>query len=215
MGYEGISSGNLILAQPDIVKLKDLAHVVSAPSLEVAYSGNSSITQGNVPAGDGNPTGPTRVQVLAVIGFNPVCCTPVTRQNQNITVEEGPCLTAEETNADVEVVGQALAEANNLGIGSIIDVTGTPVQIIGVYDSGPQTADNLIIMPIAVVQSLYGLPESNEVIVAADNVSNVDIVVQEIRTVFDANTVDVLTATQEYNKINSNITGATAPAGRA
>ena len=209
VGYEGISSGNLILAQSDIVKLKDLAHVVYVrPSLEVAYSGNSSITQGNVPAGSGNPNGPTRVQVLAVIGFDPVVANPTTRQNQNITVVEGTYLTAEDINADVAVVGQALAEANNLGIGSIIDVTGTPVQIIGVYNSGPQTADNLIIMPIAVVQSLYGLPGANEVIVAADNVSNVDTVVQEIRTVFDANTADVLTATQEYNKINSNITGA-------
>jgi putative ABC transport system permease protein len=203
-GYEeGMPNSNLILAQSDIAKLNDLAHVVSVqPSLQVAYSGSSSITPGN-------PNGATRIQALSVMGFDLAIADPTTRNNQKITVVKGTYFTAKDTNADVAVVGQALAEANNLGIGSTIDVTGTSVRVIGIYNSGPQTADNLIIMPIAVVQSLYGLPGANEVIVAADNVSNVDPVVQEIRTVFDAKTADVLTATEEYNKINPNISGAT------
>jgi putative ABC transport system permease protein len=203
-GYEeGMPNSNLILAQSDIAKLNDLAHVVSVqPSLQVAYSGSSSITPGN-------PNGATRIQALSVMGFDTAIADPTTRNNQKITVVKGTYFTAKDTNADVAVVGQALAEANNLGIGSTIDVTGTSVRVIGIYNSGPQTADNLIIMPIAVVQSLYGLPGANEVIVAADNVSNVDPVVQEIRTVFDAKTADVLTATEEYNKINPNISGAT------
>ena len=54
---------------------------------------------------------------------------------------------------------------------------------------------------------------ANGVTVVADDVSNVNAVVQEIRTVFDAGTADVLTATEEYNKINANITGAVG-AGR-
>ncbi len=40
-GYEGMLSDNLILAQSDIAKLSDLAHVVSVQSsLQVAYSGS-------------------------------------------------------------------------------------------------------------------------------------------------------------------------------
>jgi putative ABC transport system permease protein len=201
-GYEGMLSDNMILAQSDIAKLGDLAHVVSVQSsLQVAYSGNSSIMPGN-------PNGATHVQALSVIGFDPGVANPTTRDNQKITIVDGTYLTAEDIKADVVVVGQALAEGNNLGVGSFIDVIGTPMQVIGIYNSGPQSADNLIIMPIAVVQSLYGLPGANEVIVAADDVSNVSTVVQEIRTVFDAKTADVLTATEEYYKINSNITGA-------
>ena len=201
-GYEGMLSDNMILAQSDIAKLSDLAHVVSVQSsLQVAYSGSSSIMPGN-------PNGATHVQALSVIGFGPGVANPTTRDNQKITIVDGTYLTAEDIKADVVVVGQALAEGNNLGVGSIIDVMGTSVHVIGIYNSGPQSADNLIIMPIAVVQSLYGLPGANEVIVAADNVSNVNTVVQEIRTIFDAKTADVLTATEEYNKINSNITGA-------
>ena len=106
-----------------------------------------------------------------------------------ITLVGGTYFSADDTNSDVMVVGQALAEANHLEVGSTIDFHGVPVKVIGIYNTG--VIDNRIIMPIATVQRLYGLSGANKVILVADNVNNVDTVVQEIRTVFDTNTADV------------------------
>ena len=66
----------------------------------------------------------------------------------------------------------------------------------------------MIIMPISTVQRLYNLTGVTSVTVQADDVSNVDTVVTEIRTVFDANTADVVTATDMYNRIGSSVTNA-------
>ena len=44
-----------------------------------------------------------------------------------ITMVDGTYFTADNTNSEVMVIGQALAEANNLEIGSTIDFHGVPV----------------------------------------------------------------------------------------
>ena len=208
-GFAGPSSGNVILDQADISKLKDLAHVISVQSsLEVAYSGNTAIKIAS-------PTYPATgrveahpVQALSLMGLDPAVANPILRLrggDVKLTIVEGTYFTAENTDANVMVVGQALAEKNNFQVGSTVDVMGTPVQVIGIYTTG-QT-DNMMIMPIATVQRLYNLPGANDVTVVADDVSNVDTVVREIETIFP-DKPDVFTATSEYNRINPNIIGA-------
>ena len=64
-GYEGIPSGNVILDQADINRLKNLEHVVAVQSsLSVAYSGSTPIRPGN-------PNGASRIQALSVLGLDP------------------------------------------------------------------------------------------------------------------------------------------------
>ena len=63
-------------------------------------------------------------------------------------------------------------------------------------------------MPIATVQRIYELPGANTIILVADNVNNVNTIVQEIGTVIDSNTADVLTATSEYYNIHSDLANA-------
>jgi putative ABC transport system permease protein len=106
------------------------------------------------------------------------------------------------------VIGQSLAEGNSLLLGSNVDIEGTQVQVIGIFSSGQFFGDNTIIMPISTVQRLYNLDGVTSVTVQADDVSNVDTVVTEIRTVFDENTADVVTATDLYARIGSSITNA-------
>lgn len=208
-GYQGFTSGNEILDQAEIGKLQNLEHVISVQSsLSVAYSGSSPIRPGN-------PNGATRIQALSVLGLDPAIpepsLDPPMMSDAQITVVDGNYFTAADINGDVMVVGQALAEANNLQVGSKVDIKGTPVRVVGIYTTGQ--INNLIVMPIATVQRLYNLPGANGITVITDDVNNVSTVVQEIRTVFDANTADVLTATEEYYKINANIIGAVS-AGR-
>jgi putative ABC transport system permease protein len=208
-GYEGPPSGNLILEQADINKLKNLEHVVAVQStLSEAYSGNR-------PLRPGNPNGASHIQALSVLGLDPSLANPSLDptgiKDEQITVVDGIFFASDDINANVMIVGQALAQANNLQVGSTVDIQGAPVKVIGIYSTGQ--VNNLIVMPLGSVQRLYKLEGANGVTVVADDFSNVNAVVQEIRTVFDAGTADVLTATQEYNKINANITGAVG-AGR-
>ena len=210
-GYEGLPSGDVILPQAAIAKLNELAHVISVqPSLFVRYAGSallkaaSPVHNLNGPAEKATP-----VQDIAVTGLDPSIANPLLmgpNGYMKITLVGGTYFSADDTNSDVMVVGQALAEANHLEVGSTIDFHGVPVKVIGIYNTG--VIDNRIIMPIATVQRLYGLSGANKVILVADNVNNVDTVVQEIRTVFDTNTADVLTATSEYYNIHSDLVNA-------
>lgn len=210
-GYGGLPSGDVILPQAAIGKLNNLRHVVSVqPALFVRYTGSallkaaSPVYHPNGPAERGSP-----VQDLSVMGLDPAIANPLVigpNGYMKITMVAGAYFTAEDTNADVMVVGQALAEANHLTIGSIIDFHGVRMKVIGIYNTG--VIDNRIIMPIATVQRLYQLPGANTVILVADNVNNVDTIVREIRMIFDSNTADVLTATSVYDNIHADLVNA-------
>jgi putative ABC transport system permease protein len=210
-GYEGLPSGDVILPQAAIAKLLELAHIVSIqPSLSVRYTGSALLKAAsptyhlNGPAEKATP-----VQDISVMGLDPSIANPLLmgpNGYMKITMVDGTYFTADNTNSDVMIVGQALAEANNLEIGSTIDFHGVPVQVIGIYNTG--VIDNRMIMPIATVQRLYELPGANTIILVADNVNNVNTIVQEIRTVFDSNTADVLTATSQYYNIHSDLVNA-------
>ena len=210
-GYDGLASGDVILPQAAIANLNALAHVVSVQlSLSVRYTGSALLKAGSPSF---NLNGPaeraTPVQDISVSGLDPSIADPLLigpNGYMKITMVEGTYFTADDINSDVMIIGQALAEANHLEIGSTIDFHGVPVQVIGIYNTG--VIDNRLIMPIATVQRLYELPGANHIILVADNVSNVNTVVQEIRTVFDSNTADVLTATSVYDNIHSDLVNA-------
>ncbi|MGE5223835.1 MAG: ABC transporter permease [Omnitrophica WOR_2 bacterium] len=210
-GYQGLPSGDVILPQAAIARLNGLVHVVSVqPSLFVRYAGSvllkaaSPVHHSNGPVERGSP-----VQDLSVMGLDPSLENPLVigpNGYMKIVMVDGTYFTAEDTNANVMLVGQALAETNRLAIGSTIDFHDIPVQVIGIYNTG--VIDNRIIMPLATVQRLYELPGVNTVVMVADDVNNVDTIVREIRIIFDSNTADVLTATSVYDNIHSDLVNA-------
>jgi putative ABC transport system permease protein len=59
--------------------------------------------------------------------------------------------------ADVAIMGKALAEKNDLDVGSRIDIEGKKVDIIGLYETGERVADNSLVLPLKTMQRLYGL----------------------------------------------------------
>jgi len=219
-GSSGFESTSGTLAQTDVDKLNALAHVVSVQSTtSTTYSGTAltaampTSLPGGVNAtsvaGQPVPTGAFNFRLrIQVEGLDPANASPTLQGGGAITMVSGTYFTADQTNADVMVVGQSLAEANNLNVGSTVDIEGTQIEVIGIFSSGQLFGDNMIIMPTSTVQRLYNLDGVTSVTVSADDVSNVDIVVSEIRTVFDANTADVVTATSEYNRIGSSVTNA-------
>jgi hypothetical protein len=214
--------GNESLAQEDVDKLSGIPHVVSVQeSVQTQYTGDSlesAVEQGE-PGGQGGglvgispPTGgfpPTGFHMgIMIMGFDTATANPTLMGGGQMNITEGRYFTADENDADVMVVGQALADKNSLAIGSPVNINGTPVEVIGIYDSGQVFGNNIIFMPISTVQRLFNIDGLTSVTVVADDVNNVDAVVSSIREIFPENVADVTSAQNMYQRINSSIANA-------
>jgi putative ABC transport system permease protein len=219
-GSSGFESNSGTLAQADVDKLIDLAHVVSVQSsTTTSYSGDAltAATPIGLPGGTNItstsgqpvPTGAFNFRLrIQIEGLDVSNASPTLIGGGSITMVSGSYFTAGDADSDVMVIGQSLAEANDLQVGSQVDIEGTQVEVIGIFSSGQLFGDNMIIMPVSTVQRLFSLDGVTSVTVSADDVSNVDAVVSEIRTIFDTNTADVVTATDMYSRIGSQVTNA-------
>ncbi len=210
-GSYGGMGGNSTLAQEDVDKLSDIDHVVSVQgTVQTQYTGDSlelGIESGTLGPGRGSSTGGSpRIMGIIVMGFDAgMSITDVTLMGDaQMEIVEGSYFTSND--ADVMVVGQALADANDLEVGSTVDIEGTSVEVIGIYDSGQVSGNNMLVMPIGTVQSLFDIDGVTSVTVIADDVNNVDGVVEAIREkVFDEDTADVTTAEDMYARINESV----------
>jgi putative ABC transport system permease protein len=209
-GRFGMMGGNGTLAQEDVDKLSDIPHVASVQeSVQTEYTGDSlqsAVEQGTF---GGQGAGPViRSRGIMVMGFGAATENPTLMGGAQMNITEGRYFTTDENDADVMVVGQALADKNNLTVGSTVGINGTPVEVIGIYDSGQVFGNNMLVMPIGTVQSLFDLEGATSVTVVADDVNNVDAVVSSIREIFPTNVADVTTAQDMYQRINSSVANA-------
>jgi putative ABC transport system permease protein len=208
-GRFGMMGGNGTLAQEDVDKLSDISHVVSVQeSVQTQYTGDSlesAVEQGG--SGGGSFPGGFRMGII-VMGFDTATENPTLMGGGQMDITEGRYFTTDENDADVMVVGQALADKNSLGTGSTVSINGTSVEVIGIYDSGQVFGNNMLIMPVGTVQRLFNLSGVTSVTVQADDVNNVDAVVSSIREVFPTSVADVTTAQDMYQRINSSVASA-------
>jgi len=215
-GRFGMMGGGEPLAQEDVDKLSDIPHVVSVQeSVQTQYTGDSLesavepgtwVRPGGSPAGESSPTG-FRMGIM-VMGFDTATENPTLMGDAQIDIVEGRYFTTDENNADVMVVGQALADKNGLEVGSLVDIEGVSVEVIGIYDSGQRFGDNMLVMPIDTVQRVFDLEGVTSVTVVVDYVDNVDGVVEDIREIFDEDTADITTTASMYERINESVASA-------
>lgn len=81
------------------------------------------------------------------------------------------------------VVGRALAEKNNLAVGSTFTMYDTKITVVGIYDTGNAFSNNGVIMPLATVQRLTS--QSGAVTSATatvDSIDNVEAATAAIKT---------------------------------
>lgn len=215
-GRFGMMGGGEPLVQEDVGKLSDIPHVVSVQgSVQTQYTGDSLESaveqgepggQGGSPAGGSSPNG-FRMGIM-VMGFDTATENPTLMGDAKMSIAEGRYFTTDENDADVMVVGQALADKNSLAIGSTVDIEDTPVTVIGIYDSGQVFGNNMIVMPIETAERLFDIEGVTSVTVVADDVDNVDAVVSGIREIFPTSVADVTTAQDMYQRINSSVANA-------
>ncbi|MGA8848364.1 MAG: FtsX-like permease family protein [Dehalococcoidia bacterium] len=215
-GRFGMMGGNGTLAQEDVDKINYISHVVSVrESVQTQYTGDSleSAVEQETPGGQGGGPGggsfPNRFRMgIIVMGFDAATENPTLMGGGQMNITEGRYFTTDDTDADVMVVGKALADKNSLAIGSTVAINGTQVEVIGIYDSSQVFGNNMLVMPIGAVQSLFDLKGATSVTVQADDVKNVNGVVSSIREIFPTSVADVTTAQNMYQRINSSVANA-------
>lgn len=127
-----------------------------------------------------------------------------------MVLSAGRPLAETDNNADVAIVGKDLAEKNGLFTGSIVDVDGTPVEVAGIFSTYQRFGDSLLVMSFDSAQRLFEL--ENEVSLArvtVDSVDNIDSVVTAIRESLGAGVADIVTSTDQYERIRAPLAGAT------
>jgi putative ABC transport system permease protein len=76
--------------------------------------------------------------------------------------------------ANVALVGAALATKNNLKVGSTFTLHGATVTVAGIYDAGNTFSNAGVIMPLSTIQRLSGQANQvSEAIVTVDSITNV------------------------------------------
>jgi len=211
------------LPQAQVDQLSSLPHIkVVQETVSTSYTGSElvsgiSFTSSGSFFGNATPIfvpngsssgGTPRFGAITVMGVSPTGAAPALTGGGTMTMESGSYFTADDANADVAIVGQTLATANNLSVGSEITIGTDQVQIIGIYTTGEQFGDNMIVMPIESVQRLYSINGATTVTVTADSANDVNIVATELRGIWDSTVADVVTAQQEFSAISGSITSA-------
>jgi putative ABC transport system permease protein len=143
---------------------------------------------------------------ITVVGISAATESPTLMGASTFEIVEGSYLASD--NADEMVIGQELADTNSLSVGSAVDIEGTSITVVGIYDSGTVFGNNMIVMPIETTERVFELDGVTSVTVLADDVDNVNAVVEDIREIFDEDTADVTTAEDMYEQIGGNVNSA-------
>jgi ABC-type antimicrobial peptide transport system permease subunit len=205
------------LSADDVAKLSGIAHVASVSSAVNITGPTTNLT---APARNfGNDNGgfnaSSRVQTAIASG------TPTARFGGTIrvvgtdasgplsligggttTVASGRGFGDADANANVAIVGQRLATANNLQINSTFQLQGSTVTVVGIFNSQSLFGDNTVYLPLKTAQRLFGLGgQVSEAMVSADSAQNVSAVASSIQTALGGNNVDVTTSTDQFDRI--------------
>jgi putative ABC transport system permease protein len=71
------------------------------------------------------------------------------------------------------VVGKAVADLYDIGLGSNINLDGTYFRVVGIYDTGDNYTSNVVVMPLAAAQQMEGLDGSRVESISVDTQSGV------------------------------------------
>jgi putative ABC transport system permease protein len=210
------------ITDADLQKLTAIPHIVSITRVVTARYTGTNLTSAAIqaPAGANGRTGAPR-------GFSPPITvtgtddpnTLATLGVQDVTLSSGRSFTADDEGSDVAVLGDALATANNLSVGSTFDLdqtddttgatTTTTMTVIGTYTTGTSFGDNSMALPINTARTIFN--RSNEVdqaIVKADTIDNVDAASTDIKNTLGTDKADVTTALSTFSTISAPLSDA-------
>lgn len=135
-------------------------------------------------------------------------------------VTSGRSFTDDDEGQTVAVIGQAIADANNLAVGDTFTLhnqnsdgtdsgLSTTITVIGIYTTGTTFGDNGIAMPIDTERVIFGNSDTvDQAIVKANSVDNVEQVSNDVKTALGADKADVTTAENAFASISAPLSDA-------
>jgi putative ABC transport system permease protein len=206
-----------VLAATDLDKVAAISHVVSVSGqITVPYSGTGlvSAVQGrqgtNAAAAQATPRPGAnfRQRPVLVTGIDdPTSLATLGVTNAQATA--GRTFTDSEANANVAVMGQALATQNNLAVGDTFPINDQTFQLIGTFTTGTQFGDNSLFIPLGTAQTVFSRPgEVDQAVVKVDTTASVDQAATDIRATLGADNVDVVTDSTLVQAISAPLSDA-------
>lgn len=228
-GAFGFMGGGEPLLDDDVARIEALPHVVVVePTVMTQYVGDSlepaidpgtlgrrfqgfqgEEREGEEGAAPTPSSLPTSFRLaITVMGTDPSASLQVFGGGE-VEIVAGSTFAAQDSNANVAILGEALAEKNGLTVGSSVDLDGTSVEVVGIFSSGQRFGDNTIFMPVETVRRLFGLEgEVTSATIHVDSVDNVESVAEAIRTTLGEERVDVITSTSTFERISAPVADA-------
>jgi len=210
------SSQPATLKDQDVNEVTAISHVVSVSSQMTARYSGTGLESAVQPRQGANPAAPAppagagggfRRAILVTGTDDPASLAALGVQSAQLT--SGRTFDASESNADVAVLGQALADHNGLKVGDTVPINGTTFQVIGIFTSGTQFGDNSLFVPLTTAQTVFNRPgEIDQAVVKADTASNVDQVAADIRQALGQGNVDVVTEQTIFQAITAPLSDA-------
>ena len=187
----------------------NLVSAIEAGSLGNRQAGNNGVGFQAPPAdmpirnetstsGTGSSTQITRTVTPPVTITGASVLSTTTYGGDSITYTSGEAIDVSK-DEDVAVVGKALAEKNNLSVGSTFTAYGKMITVKGVYDTGNTFSNNGVIMSLSSLQRLSGQTgQVTSATATVDSIDNIDSATTAIETAL-GDTADV-TNNQESAK---------------
>ncbi len=198
------------LTDENIAAISSLAHVVSvAKVITTRYTGTELVAAAvQPPNGGAFPAGRSFTPPILVTGTDDPSNLASNGFNQ-AKIASGRTFDQSESSANVALIGQGLADANKLSVGSKFTIDGTSLEVVGIYTTNTQFGDNSLFLPLETARTIFSRPaEIDEAVVQADTAANVSTVADEIRNTLGTNTADVITQEAAFAAISSPISDA-------
>ena len=141
------------------------------------FGGGSGTISGNSSISPADFTPP-----VTVLGSNNPTDLANTQGGGTFTLKSGAVFSSTSSD-DVALVGTALASKNNLSVGSTFTAYNTTIKVVGIFDSGNDFSNGLLVMPLKTLQTLSSQPgDITSAVVTVDSVSNVNSVTSAIKS---------------------------------
>ena len=210
---EGSAAQQATLTDDTLVDLSSIEHVVSySRRITSQYTGDELQSATIEPpegatALNGAPAGGFQVPILVTGTDDPSSLASLGVEDAQII--EGRTFNSDEAQASVAVLGQTLAENNELAIGDTLQLNNTTIEVVGIYSTGTQFGDNSLFLPLETARTMFDrADEVDEVTVQVDTASNVGEVADAIRAALGEDVADVTTQEFAFAAISSPLADA-------
>jgi putative ABC transport system permease protein len=200
------------LTDDELSALSSIDHVASySRRMTSQYTGDElQSTTIQPPEGavtNGAPAGGFQVPILVTGTDDPSSLSSLGVEDAQIV--DGRTFNSDEAEADVAVIGQTLAENNDLSVGDTFQLNSTTMTVVGIYSTGTQFGDNSLFLPLETARTVFDRAgEVDEVLVQADTAANVSQVADAIRTALGSDVADVSTQESAFDAISAPVSDA-------